>query len=250
MKYIKTELKEFISSFKLDATYLQVILYDLIFYAATIPTLLLFGGVTKTLGSRIDQGLMTQEALLAASQAELQAFYSSLKWLVMWTIFSLILMFVVTLTSWSVSRGLIYTKLLNKKFNKSYFWKSIGLALVLGIIVFPLLLLISLFLKSFVYYLIVFSGVFLLAIAYFLAMIYIEFTKSKLVFASIGSGLTQGCKKLPRLILPILFIAVIGIIVGLANNALPKTIVVTLIVLVLFWAWARMYFVKRVESIT
>ena len=92
------------------------------------------------------------------------------------------------------------------------------------------------------------SMLILLAMAYFTSLIYIQFTKKNETFNSIGKGLELGAKKLKTLLLPGILIIAVWLIINKIESLLPKSIYLSIIIFVVYMAWARIYFVNRVES--
>ena len=70
--YFKEEFVQFFNSFKLKFNFLQIVLYDLIFYAVLYPSLYLVTWIINLKGENVDTALLTQETIMKASEAELQ----------------------------------------------------------------------------------------------------------------------------------------------------------------------------------
>ena len=135
--------------------------------------------------------------------------------------------------------------------NKKYFLKFFGLNAILGVVVFLVLLVFTKIIEiPNMFYL--FYGI-MLILVYFAAIIYTYFTKEKQeVFSSIGKGLTIGFVKIKKLIMPALFVVMVFVFVSLISFGLQKLITfkyLPLILLILFSAWARPYFVSEAKKV-
>jgi len=254
MKKIKKFFKDFADSFKPKISWLYIILFDLLFYGITV---LLVKGVGSYLAGKSNAiNLPVIEDLTALTAEQVQPIASQVQSLVISTILLSILIFVVILGTWSLSRGLIYSILLKKEFNKKSFKKFILLNLFLFVVITIILTFftaIGLILQELVLsYRYVFYLVFLV-IAYYLSINYIIFTKHNKVFESIGKALEFGTKNMPKLLIPCLLILIVSLILTNIQPFLgiPLAIApfVSLIVFVIFMAWARIYFVHKVEEI-
>ena len=246
LDYLKKELMQFLNSFKLKFNFIQILLYDLLFYAIIVPSLLFIPNFLNKQGAKIDQSLLTQEAIMKATEVELQLFYSQLRNLVIAAVVGIAALLLIALLAWSLSRGLIYTKLLKKKFTSKYFKKFIGLNLVLGIALLVITPFLATLLKVQLIYL---SLAILLIIAYFTTMIYIQFTKNNLIFASIGDGLSFGAKNILKLIIPIILIIIVGYILMKVSYNLPEISFAPLILVAAYMAWLRIYFINKVNQL-
>ena len=251
MKYFKTELKEFINSFKLKFNFIQILLFDLIFYIVVLPSIYLAALIINRQGVKVDTTLLTPEAIATASELEITLLSSQVRSLVVWTLVSFAVVFILALLTWSFTRGLIYTKLLKQKFTLKYFKKFIGLNIFLIMALIPILVFLAVLLKAELMSFIVVSVALLLAVAYFISLIYIQFTKNKQlkVFASIGEGLSLGAKKFKKLLLPGILIIIVGYIINVISVRLPPSTYTSIILFAIFMAWARIYFVSTVERV-
>ena len=209
------------------------------------------GNITKNVDPSL---LQNQEALLQASETQLAALYSDLKTLVIATLSILIITVLALLLGWSLSRGLIYTKILKKKFNWDFFKRFVGLNVIISIIFIILLLIISALVQTQIKSMIYAGLIILVVLIYYITIIYIQFTKTKKIFASIGEGLSKGTKIIPKLIIPLILILLVGIGFNLISKLLilmgiPQSTYITILLLALYLAWARLYLLPEVNKL-
>lgn len=249
---IKKFFKDFVNSFKPKISWLYIMLFDFLFYGISI---LLVKAVGSYLSKKSASIILPTGDLMSMPAEQLEPILLQLRNYFIATIVSVVLAFIIILVAWSLTRGLIYSLLLKKKYSKSYFKKSILLNLFLSVDIIILLtffvsigLLLQDLARGYVY---VFYAVFLV-IGYYLSLNYIFFTRKNHVFESVGKALTFGTKNLPKLIIPCLIILIISTVL---SNLVPLIIPVqilsfaSLVIFVAFMAWARTYFVHEVEKI-
>ncbi|MBW2995967.1 hypothetical protein KY332_01570 [Candidatus Woesearchaeota archaeon] len=246
---IKKQLKQFIESFKLKFNFIQIIFYDLLFYAIVYPSTYLAGKIITKQGSKISPESLTQEAMAQITPDQLKLLMADVNTLMFTTIIVGILLAVILLLSWSFTRGMIYSTLLKKKFTKKYFKKLIGLNLFLAVILIPILLFISGLLKTKIIALMYASTILLTALIYFIALIFIKLTKTNKVFESIGNALEFGAKNIPKLLIPGILILAAGYIIRLLSTLAPQILIISVLLYAAYMAWARIYFVSEVEKI-
>ena len=131
--YENKTLKEFTDSFKLGMIHLKVILFDLLFYAITIPFFYAAGFFLAKQAEKMNLDLLNNQ-LLSRSAEEIQALSSQVQGLFFILIGAIVVVLAVIISAWSLSRGLVYTTLLKKRLTKDYFLKFAGLNLVLGVV--------------------------------------------------------------------------------------------------------------------
>ncbi|MBW2978203.1 hypothetical protein KY331_05125 [Candidatus Woesearchaeota archaeon] len=246
------KLKDFKDSFKPKITWIYIMLFDLLFFAVAILTL---KGVGSFLEKKMAVINMPEGDLLSMTQEQLQPITAQLQDLVISIGISVILVFIVMIAIWSLSKGLIYCTILKKKFTKQYFKKFFLLNLFLSIviiIILTFLMTVGSVLKELVAFRHIFY-IFLLAVAYYLSINYIFFTKHNKVFESIGKTLTFGTKNILKLLIPCLLIYIPFQIIFTTLTLIPIPLFfapfVSLIIFVIFMAWARNYFVQEVNKI-
>lgn len=239
MKYLN-DLKK---SVKFNKLHLSIILYDLLFYVITTVSFLVGGAILKRQSDSIDTSILN-EYIIQRTPEEVSALNTSIAWFLVTFLVVFLLIAIAVIGSWSLSRGMMYAKMLGKKFDKKYFWKFFWLNVVLGIPLFIAVIVFSRLVQiSWVIYL---FYAFVAIVLFFVALIYIEYTKKHEVFSSIGRGLSSANVKL---LIPALTIAGVFIIISYIIGQLGQVYsikYVSLFVLILVSAWARPYFVEQV----
>jgi len=251
---LKKQLIDFKDSFKLKPNFLKIMLFDLLFYVITIASLFFFGFVISKYSEKIPAGMLNAD-IFSRSPEELSLLASNMQGFYIAIIVSVIASIIITLAAWSLSRGLIYTNLLKKKLTPRYFFKLLGLNTLLAIIILILLVFLSVIVK-----IIPAAGYVLLALIliaiYFITLIYIYFTKSDKLFKSIGTALSKGTKAIPKLIFPCFLIIVVYILINIISSLIKKalqantaTYIISLLIFIVFLAWARIYFTEEVSKV-
>ena len=247
---MQKQLKDFIKSFKADKIFLNIILYDLIFYLIATVSFVLGGYALRTQVGKVDTSMLNQY-ILQRSPEEIQVLNSQMKAFFAVFILTILGVLIALLAAWSLSRGLMFTSILKKKFNKNYFLKFAGLNLIIGAAAVAVILLFSRFIEIpsvfYIFYAVV------LILVYFIAMIYTYFTKkNNQIFNSIGKGLTIGIKKLKHMFIPLLLILAVFVILSFLNYGIQRYYQIkylSIILLIIYSAWARPYFVSEAEKV-
>jgi hypothetical protein len=206
--------------------------------------------ILRTRINGVDLSMLNQQ-ILQRSPEEVQALSSQLTSLLVILLLTIIFFLLALLLSWTLSRGLMWTTVLKKKFTKHYFKKFVGLNVLFGIVLAILIFVFSKLVElSYIIY--IFYITFAIFI-YFTAIIYTYFTKKEhQIFNSIGQGLTIGVKKLKHLIIPSLLIIVLLAVISIASFLLQKvysSIFIIFILIILYSAWARPYFISQAEKV-
>lgn len=251
IKNMKKQFKSFIGSFK-NKDYLRMFLYESLFYIIVLPSFLLVSLYLKHAADKLNPGALQNSITLQSIEAAEPIFRQFQFYFYMFMAFA-VLLFLITLFSWSLSRGLAYTHLLGRKMTKIYFLKFSGLSLIFGIIIFA----VALFFGSIVNIskeLAYTFFIFIIAALYFIPMIYMSFTKDNKIFSSIGEGLAFGAKKIHKLIIPCIFISIVFIL-AIIINTLQAIVTSSLasyisgILFIAFIAWARLYLVEEAKKL-
>ena len=253
---LKQEFRLFLDSFKVKKNFFYIIGYDLMFYIIATVFVSIFGGILTKISSTVDLNLINK-ALLDPTPAQMKVIETTVnnaKVLVYLLVASIFLYLLIILFSWSLSRGLIYANLLKKKFNSKFYWRF----LLLNLVYFVPLILISL---AFIYVIKEIPQAFyvfilvLLVMFYFLTLSYIFFIKGNKVFKATGNAIEFGFTKLHKLAIPLLLIIVVFIVISFISSLINRILgfgiqpFVSLIVFLIFMAWARIYFVKVVSKV-
>jgi hypothetical protein len=251
MNYLKQQLKLFLESFKFKKNFLYTIAYDALFFIIAILFIKLFGSILGRMSSNVDMSIINK-AVLSPSPAQAEILKMTLtnaKAVVYGLGIAIVLYLIIIIFAWSFSRGLIYSKLLNKKFNNRFYWKFLSLNLVFYI---PLLIISIAFvyvikeIPQAIYILILV----LLAIFYFLALSYISFVKNNKIFKAIGNALEFGFTKIHKMLIPLIFILIMFVIMSLLTALIIMNLsfsikpYVSLFIFLIYLAWLRIYFVN------
>jgi len=248
---LKKQLHDFKDSLKINLDFLQLLLYDLLFYAIAIPSAIIFGKLianqTKTMDlTSLNQGLLAQQAT-----AELQSIMSQVGHLLLFFFIGLFLLIIIVLAAWALSRGLIYNKLLNKKLTKAFFFKFMAMNLLFGFFLAMIFFLLGTFVTVSKIFIIPFYASFFVC-SYFITLTYIFFTKKVKVFEALGDSLSKGAAIFPKIWLPCLLILIMFMVLGAVNQIatrLGAQQFIYILTLALYTCWARIYFVRAVEKI-
>jgi len=239
----------------LDITYLHTILYDILLYSFWFLTFTLYGTIVpKLLKGMENIDIVELQTSMSAEQAELtlQTLQSTITQFILLTI----LLVLLILASYALFKGLIWTKILKKKFTWKYFRKFIALNLLyvlFAVVVFILpVLLVLLGIKAgfWLLFLQIIIGIILIMYFYFRTISNILFAKTKKI-SSFFKSFEKGADKFKKLIIPLLYIVLIFMIISLISmilNIFPEIIVMIFssILLLAFISWARIYFVKLI----
>jgi hypothetical protein len=201
------QLETFKKSFKIDTTLIKIILFDLLFYAITIPSFILMGIFLNKKSQGIDLAALNQN-ILAKSAEEVQLLATQMQNYFISFIGAIILAIIIVLAAWSLSRGLIYTNLLKKRLTWKYFFKTMGLNLLFAIIAIILLVFFSVLVQAIMPSVNLFLLVALIII-YFIMLSMIYFTETGKVFKGIGKAFSQGGSSLPYILLAVIGFALI-----------------------------------------
>lgn len=247
--------------------------FDILFYAILIPSFALFTYIINSFTENIDTSLLSEQ-IIYESPEMIQALNSSLQSLLIAFISGGIIFFILAVLGWSISRGLCYSKLLKKKFNKEYliklFFMNLFYAVFIGlIIILPFLALISSINailqggRILAYIVLIISNVVLFLIAYMISTSYIIMTKKDTkIFESIGKAITKCAKNLKNIykegiIIIVATMIITAVLLRVQNYIVFNTTqnagaIITMIVTIIFLAttstWARNLFVKKMEE--
>jgi hypothetical protein len=251
-KYFKANLNELIQSFKLGKDFFYYIFSDMLFWLASLLSgaciLLYFNKLSVQ--SNIYNTFVT---MAGQSNVDVSILDSEARSFLVIFIFLIILLALIVLASFNLSRSLIYTRLMKSNITWNYFFRFAGLNFMLG--VFSYLVLI--FFRQIKLALPVVDYLFLptlFIIAYFSVLSAIIFTKSKKIFSSIAQAITKGIEHLPNLFFSgiaiiIVFLAIrqLNTLIFLLNPVIAT--VISIIFFILFVSWARLYFVKQASKL-
>lgn len=230
------------NSFKLDKRFIFVILFDLLFYAIIIPCFFAYAYLINKQAEIMQNLIGTEDIasyLFSASPAEISFLTGDMRVLVLTFVAGAIILFLIGLFSYSLSRSLIWNYLLEKKFSLKRYLKFNVLNLILLIAFFIIFSIYSILmlLSRWVFGIILIF--FMLAIFYFIFALYIEYSRTGRIFHSIGNAFKRMDKKVYLLSLPVfIIIIIISIAIGLFIAQSLYTIVTVLLIIV-FAGWMR-----------
>jgi len=263
--------RNYLNSFKFKKEYWYSLLIDTGFLGIIGLVMFFFGSLIQRKAYLISQGRTAeqlQQMILSMQSEQMQAYLSSLKSFVLVFALGMIIILVGGLFLYSLSRSLIWNRLLEKKFSKKRYWKwnLLNLVLIIPIIVYLLVFglvrvilgyVVSLFGSQIVlniFYSLV-SLIFLFALVIFVFLVYYSFAGKYKVWESIGEAFRLIKMKWKR-IWPV-FLLVLGtaIVVSLILWPIGRLLVyqqavlvgINLAVSLLFIAWMRIYVFKMVK---
>lgn len=221
--------------------------YDILFYAIIIPSIMLYAFVVNRqshyLADVLGKGDI-QSYLLSASQAEVALATANLRAFVLTFIIGAIVVFLVGLFSYSLSRTLIWNYLLKKKFSVKKYLKMnvlniiLMIALLIIFVLYSLLLLINRTIFGIIFLF------FALAVIYFMFALYTEYTLTGRIFYSIGNAFKMMDKRVYLLSMPVfIIIGLITVGIGLVINEIAS-IIISIILIVLFMSWMRIFVLR------
>ena len=241
MKHIWNKFKE---SWRVDIRFLYVFLLDLLFYAIFVPCFLLYVFFINKKAEILGNILGTQDVasyMTAASEFELSLMTIDMKSFVLTFIIGAIIVFLIGLFAYSLSRILLWNLLAKKKFNfvKYLKFNLLNLMLLISLLIVGLIYSLLMFISR-----LVFAILFLflaLAVIYFIFILYLEFVKTGRIFHSIGNTFKKMDKRVYLLSLPVfLIISFILTVIGLFISQNLYSIIAAA-VYILFAVWMRFF---------
>ncbi|MFC1734194.1 hypothetical protein ACFL6I_28150 [candidate division KSB1 bacterium] len=239
-------------------TFLLIFAFDLVFFALMYPLIYLYGYFINRLIAPY-MGLDVA-SLTSQSTDQLAIYQQSLTNLIVFTVLLTIALVLLLVLVWSVSRALIWTRLLARKMTFRYFGKFYLLNLVwIAISTIVLVFFGTIFYASGsankilgiitgIIFLIVF-----ITLVYLMYILYYVFTKGdNLVWKSLKEAFVLGTMRCPKLTLPV--VLVLGTVVvsfaTLLFKLLPKIMMDVLSYVVFFgvFAWVKIYAVDVLKE--
>lgn len=265
---MKKCLKKYLDSFRLKKEHAYTLVVDACFWMLMIVSAILFSSLLQKKAGPLIKGQSPeqfQEMLLTMAPEQAQAFLSNLQGLVVMFAVGTIILLVGGLFLFSLSRKLIWDKLVHNKFDKKKYWRwnLLNLVLVIPIIIFALIFglfriifgyLFSLFKSQMVLdaFYNLFNLAALLILLVFVFLTYYSFSHKYRVWDSIGSAFELLKKKK----IWVTFFWALATVIILAVLSWPlaylfrqSTIMITVnaVISVLFVVWLRVYLVQTVK---
>lgn len=229
---------------------LTIEVLDLIGYFLILATIFTITGYLNYLLNKVLQyGMLTKEEIISSLNI-MSSFSAEFDKLKITAIILAILFLLIFYLIWSLFKGLIYTRMMNKRFTMKYFIKKYLLNMMWItswlIILVGTLLIIKLEVMPYMFWILV------MLMFHLTIILYIRFTEKNKIFTSIKLAFKTGIKKIHYFILPYLLIFVAFFIVsGISylgtylHSIISLTI--TIILLLLFLAWSRYYIIETVK---
>lgn len=265
--------RTYLDSFKPKKELFYIFIVDVLFWGIIFGLFSLFGQIMQGKSWLLTKGKtpeQIQQLLLTMQPEEMQAFFLQMKSFMVFFIIGLMVLGAITLLLFSLSRGLIWNKLVERKLtSKSYWkWNGLNLALIMPLLVYLLVFAIVKILFNLFIVLAITNQTFLSLASDFINIIFLlgwlvfgflvgySFVKEYKVWKSLGEafGLIKlKWKNIWRMFLLALGTAmVLGLALGLAGKGLiyQKELLVGLnaVVFLLFLAWMRVYAVKIMKE--
>jgi len=260
--------KIFFNSFKLSSDFLYILFYDLLFYGIIRPLIYLFSYLMSRKMSAIDPDILSKLNSLAnvtASQSlQIQQAAQAMNSFFYTLIIGVILMILITLFAFTLTRALIWNHLLKKKFDIKKYLRfnllNLVLAVILAVILYILLKIrigiTGLFVKISFNFAVVLSGILYLlifiAIIYFVSLVYINYTKKAEVFGSLTRVFRLIKTRFQKISISYLFILLASAVITLIAMLrwlLPVYLqsYLNYALVLIFLAWMRIYIVKIIK---
>jgi hypothetical protein len=231
-------------SLKLDKRFLFVLLYDILFYIIIIPSVYVYIYFINKQTELMKSLIGTEDIasyIASASPTEISFLTGDMRALVLTFIIGAVIVFLIGLFSYSLSRSLIWNYLSKKKFDIIRYLKFNVLNLILFfafLIIFGIYAFLMVLSRTVFGIILIF---FMLAIFYFIFSLNLEFIRTGRIFHSIGNAFKRMDKKVYLLSLPVfIIIGVIAVVFGLFFAQILYTTIVVLL-LIIFASWMRIF---------
>ncbi|MFH1682649.1 MAG: hypothetical protein ABIA37_02520 [Candidatus Woesearchaeota archaeon] len=262
-------LKHYWDSFKLKKEHAYTLLVDVVFWLLMAISVILFGSLLQKKAEALSNGQspeQLQQMLLSMQPEQAQAFLSSLQGLVITFVIGAIIVVVGGLLLFSLSRKLIWDKLLGHKFDKKKYWRwnLLNLVLIIPLVIYAFVFgllrllfgyLFSLFKSQVILdaFYNLFNLAALLIFLMFIFLVYYSFSHKYKVWDSIGAAFGLFKKKTWLMFLWALATAIVLSVVVWPIAYLLRYHSTLLIILngaisVLFIIWLRVYLFRTVKG--
>lgn len=247
-KHAQEMLQLCIKNFIKWKTILLTALYDAIYW------MLIFGAVAlfvkweafKVKGTQA-VATMTKEAILDPALAAQNA--QALQGFLIYSIISAIILIIICLIIYTISRGLIWTTIAKIKLTRKFFLKLLALNSLWWLIWLPIYLL-FLMAAAKAGTKIGIMTLFFISV-YFTPILQILFTKKQKIGYSLSHGIAYGITKIHKLIVPITYAVIIYIIIYQPLRLIQNTIAfkpAAILIVVLYFAWLRTYLYEIIKQ--
>jgi len=242
MRVIETIRK----GFRIDKKIWVSFFYDILFYLAFAVGIIGFAFILKSVLFNL-QGI-NLSSFLSDDVNSINLNAKLLEILFVKMIGTIFLFLVYILFIFTLFKGLIWTKLLGSRMNRKYFFKSLVINLIEGIIFFVLFVYFAVKLKSVP----LIAGL-IIVFMHFNSISYYLFTKDNKIFSSILKSIKLTFSRADYLIHYVIIALIMTIffgIIGIISKIIPKTASIILMVfgLIFMFSMFRNYFVKIMEN--
>ena len=268
-------LQQYIHSWKLDVRFLYTFIIDGVVVTLLMFLFLGFGKLLEAKAYALSGGRPVEEvkmALLSATPETAELFLQNVKTLAYLFILGSIIVVILALFLFSLSRAVLWYHLLHKQLTAKNYWRWNVITLVMLLLLIPYLLLLLLLrfginillpLSSETADAMVTQGISFLWVVFFfviLFLVYHSFAERYKVWESLGQAFHQFKTKGRVLWIVFFFSFLTGIIISLLYSLVQKnlllyqtSLVQSIIgagVLLLFLSWMRLYLLKAIKAET
>jgi hypothetical protein len=254
---VKTLLKSFKLSNKLKITFL----IELVFMTIIVSLASLFNWLLTVKSNTFSNGQTPEQVkLLFASMGpdQMNSFVNQLQSYLYFLIIGFIIIAVTTLILFSLSRAMIWSKLLKNKLSIKNWkrWVLLNIAILVPILLFLIIyaivkIMINLIITSvitnnnalLIVNLVINYALFLFLLI-FIFLVFYSFAKDQKVWQSIGHSFSLIKKTFWKYYLFVLIVSLLMNVIGYLISLLIASLIINMILLVLFISWARVYLVK------
>jgi hypothetical protein len=256
-------VKTLIESFKLNEKFKLTTLIEAVFFTIIFSLGSFFSWMLNSKIKEFSNGQTPEQLRLLLASMEpdqMNVFMTQIQSYLMFFLVGAIIILVLTLILYSLSRSLIWNKLVHNKFtfNKWKKWILLSVALLIPLIMFLIVyavvkivlnvILVSLISDNtvlIIFNLIINYGLFLFLLI-FIFLVFYSFAKNNKVWSSIGNAFGLIKIKLWKYYLFVLIVSLLINVIAYLYSLITSwgTGVVNLLLVVIFLSWARMYLVK------
>jgi hypothetical protein len=245
--YFKNSFGDLKSSLKFNKNILISGIYDLIFWAFVLIGATFAGGKIRKEAASLK--VVNFENLLEVGLNELNSNLMVIKSFFLLMLGIILAYSIFLLFSYSFFKGLIWCKLLNKKFNKKYFFKYV----LLNLIYFSPLIIIVFYvnLKQILPFIwgMFFLGILILLGIHFSAILSYNFTLENNIKKTFSNSFRKGIKLHKYIIFYFIVIGIYWILRRILPFTQGKELISSLILLIIYFMWVRNYFIKVLRGV-
>jgi len=255
----KKEFSAFLKSFKVNKTLLYFAIVEIILIAILAGSLFSWAALLSPKSGAVSTAYSTVSG--AEDLIGLSILAGTVKSFFIMLVFLSVLLLLIILFAFSISRLLVWSKLFKKRFKAKIYMKFTLLNLCYFLIWIPLIIIFILPVYGMagnlgsnsgvgVYTFLIYLNVFLyLLIAYFGLFAYKSFIEHKKIYKAISESFKHGFKAIPKLIFPFLLVLITFIIFNLVASGLSLlgiagNVIAAILLLYIFSA-TRIYIISK-----